>query len=212
MLATAEAGPLDELLSARVEVTRARIAFAQGRYNEASPLLLAAARTLERRDAGLAREAYLDALKAAMCAGHLANGPSVLEVAQAARAAPTPPRAHKGDMLLDALAARLIDGDVAAVHLSKRAIQAFCAEDCSIQEGLRLLWLTSATAAELWDDERWDSFSARHVEIAREAGALSELPPRSLHASTSICSQASSRRLRRWYGGTNGERGHRERL
>lgn len=176
MLATAEAGPLDELLYARVDLTRAHIAFAQGRCSEASPLLLTAARTLERHDVGLAREAYLDALKAAMCAGHLANGPSLFEVAQAARAAPTPPRAHKGDLLLDALAARLIDGDVAAVNLSKRAIQAFCDEDCSIQEGLRLLWLTSATAVDLWDDGRWDSFSARRVEIAREAGAISELP------------------------------------
>ena len=176
MLAAGESGPLDELRCTEVALTRARVAFAQGRYGEASPLLLAAARTLERRDVGLARETYLDALRAAMFAGHLANCPSVFEVAQAARAAPTAPRAHRGDKLLDALAVRLTDGATAAVQLSKEAVQAFCDDDYSVQEGLRLLWLTSATAADLWDDERWDTFSGRHVKIAREAGALSELP------------------------------------
>ena len=176
MLDTGETGPLDELRCGRVDLTRARIAFARGRYGEAAPLLLAAACTLERHDVGLAREAHLDALRAAMFAGHLANRPSVLEVAQAARAASTESQAHKGDKLLEALAVRLIHGDTAAVQLSKEAVQAFCADDYSVQEELRLLWLASTTAAELWDDEHWDTLSARHVKIAREAGALSELP------------------------------------
>jgi DNA-binding CsgD family transcriptional regulator len=176
MLDTGEAGPLDELRCGRIDLTRARIAFARGRYGEAAPLLLAAARTLEQRDVGLAREAYLDALRAAMFAGHLANSPRVFEVAQAARAASTESPAHKADKLLEALAVRLMHGDAAAVQLSKEAVQAFCAEDHSVQEELRLLWLTSTTAAELWDDEHWDTLSARHVRIAREAGALIELP------------------------------------
>ena len=176
MLVTAETAPVDELRCTRVDLTRGRIAFAQGRYVEASPLLLAAARALERQDVGLAREAYLDALRAAMLAGHLPNGPSLLEVAQAARAAPPAPQAHKGDVLLDALAVRLTDVDAAAAQGLKEAVQAFCDDDYSVQDGLRLLWLTSATAADLWDDERWDTFSACHVKIAREAGALGELP------------------------------------
>src|SRR3954453_4013869 len=176
MLDTEETGPLDELRCTEVALTRARIPFARGRYGEAAPLLLAAARTLERRDVGLAREAYLDALRAAMFTGHLANSPSVFEVAQAARAASTETQAHKGDKLLEALAVRVMHGDAAAVQLSKEAVQAFCVDHYSIQEELRLLWLTSTTAAELWDDEHWDTLSDRHVKIAREAGALSELP------------------------------------
>jgi DNA-binding CsgD family transcriptional regulator len=176
MLDTGETGPLDELRCGRVDLTRARIAFARGRYGQAAPLLLAAARTLEQRDVGLAREAYLDALRAAMFAGQLANSPSVFEVAQAALAAPKESQADKGDKLLEALAVRLMHGDAAAVQLSMEAVQAFCAEDYSVQEELRLLWLTSTTAAELWDDQQWDTLSARHVKIAREAGALSELP------------------------------------
>jgi DNA-binding CsgD family transcriptional regulator len=176
MLDTGGTAPLDELRCGRVDLARARIVFARGRYGEAVPLLLAAARTLEQRDVGLAREAYLDALKAAMFAGNLANSPSVFEVAQAARAASTESPVHKGDKLLEAWAVRLMHGDAAAVQLSKEAVQAFCADDSSVQEELRLLWLTSTTAAELWDDEHWDTLSARHVKVAREAGALSELP------------------------------------
>jgi DNA-binding CsgD family transcriptional regulator len=176
MLDTGETSPLDELRSGRVDLTRARIAFARGRYGEAAPLLLNAARTLGRHDVGLAREAYQDALRAAMFAGHTASGPSVLEVARAARAAPTPSQVHTGDMLLDALVVRLIDSDAAAVECSKKAVRAFCDGDISSQEELRLLWLTSATAADLWDDAQWDTFTARHVKIARESGALSELP------------------------------------
>jgi DNA-binding CsgD family transcriptional regulator len=176
MLVTGEIGPLDELRRAWIDLTRARIAFAHGRRSEASSLLLAAARTLEPLDAGLARETYLEALSAATFAGHLASGPSLFEVARAARAAPPALQAHKGDMLLDALAVRLTDGYAAAVRLSAQAVRAFRDDDYSVQEGLRWLWLTSATAADLWDDEGWDTFSDRHVKLAREAGALGELP------------------------------------
>ncbi|HYY74069.1 MAG TPA: LuxR C-terminal-related transcriptional regulator, partial [Solirubrobacterales bacterium] len=86
------------------------------------------------------------------------------------------PQARGDDMLLDALAVRLTDGYAAAARLSARAVRAFCDDDRSAREGLRWLWLTSATAADLWDDERWDALSARHVRIVREAGALGELP------------------------------------
>jgi hypothetical protein len=176
LLATAEAGPLDDLPRARIDLLRAQIAFASSRGNEAPPLLLAAARRLERLDAGLARETYLDAFSAAMFAGRLASGPGLLEVAQAARQAPPPPpQPRKGDMLLNGLAVLFTDGYPAAMPLSKRALQAFCSEDITVEEGLRWLWLASVTAADLWDDESWYVLSNRHVKIAREAGALSEL-------------------------------------
>ena len=38
-----------------------------------------------------------------------------------------------------------------------------------------MLWLASVSALHLWDDERWNVLSERHVYLAREAGALSEL-------------------------------------
>jgi DNA-binding CsgD family transcriptional regulator len=176
MLVAAETGPLDELSRARIGLTRARIAFAQGRDSEAPRLLLAAASLLEPLDLGLARETLLEAISAAMFAGHLASGTSVFEAALAARQAPEAPRSNAGNLLLNALAVRLTDGYPAAVPLSTQAVRAFCDTDSTVEDESRLLWPMSATAADLWDDERWDTLSARHVKIARESGVLSELP------------------------------------
>ena len=96
LLATAEAGPLDELQSARLDWLRGQIAFASGQASDAAQLLLKAARRLEPLDSGLARETYLDAWQAAMSAGHLAVGGDLLEVSRAARAMPAPPHARRG--------------------------------------------------------------------------------------------------------------------
>ncbi len=52
LLAMAQAGPLDELASARVDLLRGQIAFASGLGSDASPLLLKAAKRLESLDLG----------------------------------------------------------------------------------------------------------------------------------------------------------------
>jgi DNA-binding CsgD family transcriptional regulator len=176
LLAMAQAGPVDELNRARVDLLKAEIAFAQNRGSEAPPLLLAAARRLERLDVALARETYLEALSAAIFAGHLARGPGLREVAEAARGAPLPPRARVPDRLLDALAVRFTDGHSAAVPVVARAVQAFCNEAVGGHEALRWLWLASTCPSDLWDHERWYALACRHVTITRETGTLSELP------------------------------------
>ena len=66
---TAEAGPLDELQRARVDLLRAEVAYSESRGSDAPPLLLRAAKTLEPLDPQLARETYLDAWGAALFAG-----------------------------------------------------------------------------------------------------------------------------------------------
>ena len=71
LLAMAQAGPLDELDSARAQLLRAQITFATTRGRDAPPLLLEAARRLEPLDATLARETYLDAFAAALSADRL---------------------------------------------------------------------------------------------------------------------------------------------
>jgi DNA-binding CsgD family transcriptional regulator len=43
-------------------------------------------------------------------------------------------------------------------------------------EQIRWLWLACRAAVSLWDDEAWDALSALHIQIVRDAGALSELP------------------------------------
>src|SRR6185295_4983927 len=43
-------------------------------------------------------------------------------------------------------------------------------------EQLRWKWLATLTSLHLWDDARWETISERHVQLARETGALGELP------------------------------------
>jgi DNA-binding CsgD family transcriptional regulator len=177
LLAAAESGPVDDLQRARIDLLRARIAFSSSGGGEAAPLLLAAARQLEPLDAGLARRTYLEAFSAAMFAGRLAKGPGLLEVACAARRVARPSGSPRvDDLLLHALTVLFSEGYRAAVPIGGGALRAFRCEDLPFEGDMRWLWLASATAAELWDDESWRILAARNLKVAREAGALSELP------------------------------------
>ncbi|WP_442914034.1 helix-turn-helix transcriptional regulator [Kribbella sp. NBC_00359] len=177
LLGLAEAAPLDEVQRARVDLLRAQLAFAASRGSEAPLLLMSAAKRLETIDASLACETYLDALNAALFAGRLASpGGWPQDVSQAARAAPRPSHAPRAsDVLLDGLAANFSEGRAAGLPVLRRALSAFD-HDTSPEEDLRWLWLACIAAVNLWDDDRWDSFSSRHLRLARDAGALSELP------------------------------------
>jgi DNA-binding CsgD family transcriptional regulator/tetratricopeptide (TPR) repeat protein len=176
LVAMAEAGPLDDLGHARIDLLRAGIAFAQNRGIEAPPLLVGGARRLERLDVALARETYLDAIAAAVYAGRLARGPGMREVGEAARRAPPPELSRVPDLLLDALAVRLTDGYSASAPMMERVLGAFVDEEIPVQEALRWLWLASIIAADLWNHESWSMLATRLVTITRETGALSALP------------------------------------
>jgi DNA-binding CsgD family transcriptional regulator len=176
LVAMAEVGPHDELRLARIELLHAAIAFAHSRWNEAPQLLFGAARRLERLDAALAHDTYLDAIAAAIFAGRLVRGPGLRELAVAARRAPQPEPPRLPDRLLNALAMRLTDGYSAAAPTMKGVLGALCDEEIPVQEAQRWLWLGSVIAADLRDDERWHVVATRHVTITREAGALSDLP------------------------------------
>jgi DNA-binding CsgD family transcriptional regulator len=177
LLATAEAGPLDELQRARVDLLRAQVAFVVSRDREAPPLLLKAAERLEPLDAKLARETYLDAWWAAlMFVGRPPAGDSVLEVSKATRAAPAapgPPRA--ADLLLDGLAVVITEGRAAGTPMLKRAVSAFRGDDVPRDESLRWLWLACHIAIDLWDDESWQALCTRQLQLSRNAGALTVL-------------------------------------
>ena len=177
LLAIAESGPLDELQSAQVDLLRGQIAFALSRGSDAPPLLLKAARRLEPLDLTLARDTYLEALTAVLFPGRLASTEIVVETARAARAAPPSSQSPRApDLLLDGLAVLITDGYAAGAPTLRRAIDGFRDEEISRGDGRRWLWLASRVAAFLWDDENWDMLSARFVELARDAGALSVLP------------------------------------
>ncbi|HEX3792108.1 MAG TPA: AAA family ATPase [Pseudonocardiaceae bacterium] len=177
LLAMADAGPLSDVQRPRAALIRAQLAFVMNRGSDAPPLLLKAAGQLESIDPALSRATYLDALAAAIFAGRLAGpGADVLEIARAAESAPPPqadPRAW--DLLLDGTAAMYNRGYAAGVPMLRQALTDFGA-GMSAEHELHWLWLASITAMQLCDDDRWDTLSARHVELARTTGALSELP------------------------------------
>jgi hypothetical protein len=83
LVATTEAGPLDEFQLAQADLLRAHVAFASGLGSDAPPLLLKAARQLEPVDLDLARETYLAAWGAAGMAGLRAAGPVLAEICRA---------------------------------------------------------------------------------------------------------------------------------
>jgi DNA-binding CsgD family transcriptional regulator/tetratricopeptide (TPR) repeat protein len=176
LLAMAQAGPLDELQCARADLLRAQIAFASSHGRDAPPLMLSAAKQLEGLDAGLARETYLEAFTAALFVGRLSPA-AVGDVARAARMAPAlPTKGRAPDLLLDGLALLVTEGYATGAPALRRALLAARSQDISAEEGLGWLWLAEMAAVAVWDDETWHILVSRHVKLARDAGALSELP------------------------------------
>jgi DNA-binding CsgD family transcriptional regulator len=91
--------------------------------------------------------------------------------------APAPPGpAGAPDLLLDGLALLVTEGYPAGTPALRRALLAFGGQDISAEEGLSWLWLAGRAAMAVWDDETWHVLASRHVKLARDAGALSELP------------------------------------
>jgi len=177
LVATAEAGSIDDYQRGRVELLRAETAFATSRGSAAPALLLRAAKRIEPLDARLARAGYVEALSAALFAARLASpGAGVRDVAHAVQAAPAAasPRTA-ADLLLDGWAALFADGCASATPTLREALTQF--EDATAAaDQLHMLWLATITAPVVWDDARWDVLSSFHVELARSSGALSELP------------------------------------
>lgn len=176
LVSAASGGPLGEAERAKIDLLRAEMSFAANRGNEALPQLLAAARRLERLDVRLARDTYLDTLSAALFAGRLSMGIGAPQVAEAVRRCPLPPSPHKGDTLLQGLAVLFTDGYAPAAPRLRQAVREFADQDLTLDEALRSAWLAAATAASLWDDACWNVLTRRHLDVARQTGALSALP------------------------------------
>ena len=177
LLASAEAGSLDELGRARVELLRGQIAFASSAGGEASALLLKAARQLESLDPALARETYLDAWGAAMFAGESARVGTLEEVSRAAhlgtptdlRSAPDRPAAGRPFPPGQRRTRR------AAPKLS-RAVSVFAEGEIAMAEALRWGWLAQMTRElRCGTMESYRVVSDRLLQFAREAGLLVHL-------------------------------------
>jgi DNA-binding CsgD family transcriptional regulator/tetratricopeptide (TPR) repeat protein len=180
LVATAEAGALDELQKARADLVRAHVAFASGLGSDAPALLLRAAKRLEPFDLELARETYLTAWGARGIAAHVAGDDVLEEISHAVRALPASQREPRPvDLLLDGFALLTVEGYAAATPTLQRAATALA--DVPIDDVLRWGWTATGANTATWDFEGFCAIAARNVQVVRDAGALAQLP---LHLST----------------------------
>jgi DNA-binding CsgD family transcriptional regulator len=174
-LSTAETGALDELQQAQVELLEGQIALFSYLSSDALPLLMTAARHLERVDPGLARDTYLDAWGAALFAGRLSTSGGLFEVSRAARSAPRPDGPSRpSDLLLDGLATLITDGREAAAPLLEEATRTFV-EESTTEASRRWGWLTVVPTYALWDEKSAYAICTRQLSAVRDAGALARL-------------------------------------
>jgi len=175
LLATAEAGPLDEFASARVDLLRGHLAFVSDLDSSTPVLLLNAARRLEPFNMELARETYLMAFGAVITVGTAAGGGVLTEICRAVQALPP----AQGDrrplgLLLQGLALLTTDGRAAATETLQRASQALTG--IAVGDVLRWGWVATAASTAVWDDEAFHVICARQVQLVRDSGALAQLP------------------------------------
>jgi hypothetical protein len=166
LLATVEAGPLDELQRARLDLLRGRIASASS-FGIGAAQLLKAAVQLELLDVDLARQTYLEAWGAAAAAGELASAGTLRDISRAVCAAPPP--AHEpfaSDLLLDGLAQLVGEGFGPAAPTLRKAVSAFRDDEKVLQFG----GMAARAAATLWDVVGWDAVITRQLQLARDTG------------------------------------------
>ena len=176
LLSVAEAGAITDMQQARIDLLGADLAFVANRSSDAPSLLLKAAKRLEPINADLSRATYLQALASAMFAGRLALGGGVLGVAGDVEAALPPTSAPRArDFLLEGLVAHYTRGYAAGLPMLRKALDVF-GTGVSVEEDLRWHWVADIVAAQVWDHDRWQLLSDRHVQLARDVGALSDLP------------------------------------
>ncbi|HWB21659.1 MAG TPA: LuxR C-terminal-related transcriptional regulator [Gaiellaceae bacterium] len=176
LIASADVVTLDEVDRARVELLRAQLAFALTHGGDAPKMLLEAAGRIAPLSRLLGCETYLDAMSAALFAGRLAApGASASDVAFAVRTK-RPAELDGLELFLDAIASFFTDGYEAALPLWRRALKSFDAGVMPVNEQLRWKWVATLVSVHVWDDAGWHAISDAHVRIAREAGALGELP------------------------------------
>ena len=177
LLSIAKAQAPNDFQQVRIELIEAELAFATTWGGDAPQLLLKAAQRLKPIDTDLSRSTYLRALSAAFYGDGVTGGDVGLQLAQATASAPRPAgTASAADLLLDGFAAHYNQGYAAAAPILRTALDQFGAGMVSENE-LHGLSLAGMLAAQhLWDHDRWQLIADRYVELARNLGALSELP------------------------------------
>jgi DNA-binding CsgD family transcriptional regulator/tetratricopeptide (TPR) repeat protein len=177
MLMVAQYPTDDPLLSARIDLLRARSACPSGQGGDMTSLLLATAKRLHDVDVELARDTYFEALVAAILAGRLAQkDATALTVASAARYAPPAAKPRVVDLMLDGLATRILDGYVAGAPLLKHAVQEFIRVDAANAIEPRWYDMAARICLDLFDHDAFEKITERQLELFRDAGVLAQLP------------------------------------
>jgi DNA-binding CsgD family transcriptional regulator len=175
LLAVAEPGVPGDHQRAGADLVRARLAATQNRGADVPRLLVDAAKRLDRADSAQVRGAYLDAIRAAASAAGLAAPcGTVTDVARAARTAPGAPVPGPADLLLDGLAAYLTGEQAAGAPVLREALAGFSHRMAA--GDLRWLPLACTCALTLWDDSAADTLCGRFLQLARDQGAVGDLP------------------------------------
>ncbi len=177
LLVLAESAPLTGPDRARAQLLRGQAAFTANHGGTAPVQLRRAAERLASVDAGLCRAAYLEALLAACHAGRLADpAGSIQAIARAACSAPPPPGPQGAeDLLLDGLATLFGRGYAAGLPLAREALRVLRG-DLPAQRDVRTLSLAHGVAAHVWDDECSGLIADWCARLARQAGAIGDLP------------------------------------
>jgi DNA-binding CsgD family transcriptional regulator len=176
LLSVVKALTPNDFQQARIEMIEAELAFATTHGGDAPRLLLKAAQRLEPTDVGLARLIYLQAVSAATFSDELIRG-DVGQIVEAAAAAPPPAGTPTAtDLLLDGIVAHYAQGYAAGAPILRTAFDQF-GNGMSPEVELRGHLLANSLAYQhLWDYKRWQLLSERYLGLARNLGALSELP------------------------------------
>ena len=193
LLAIAELSPLSELQKVQIARLHAQMEFARSRGDDpgapqvsaAAALLLDSASRLQAFDDDLARAACLEALAAAMYASRCGPPQALTGVAVAAlgMVGPEEDLQRPVELLLSGMANLIVGGRERGVGQLRAALELWCAH--AQEDGVRSLrWLSLAfpivqesASAELWDDALTHRLAEVMVRVARDAGALTVLPP-----------------------------------
>jgi DNA-binding CsgD family transcriptional regulator len=171
LLAGAESRLLEQRDAARLARLLAEVDVPQLGRSDAAAMLLRLARRLAPVDVRLARDTCIQALTAAIHAGHLFQDDGLADVAREAHAVfGSPRRARAVDRLVEGWAALYAEGYAAAVPLFQQALRGLEGE-----KGTRWVLLGAGVAVALWDDVTAAVLANRQKERALATGALNAL-------------------------------------
>ncbi len=167
---------VDPAAQAQAMRVEGALRFVEGRGGDTPTLLFGAAIATRKLDHGLANEAMMEALEAAMWAGHLTSGTTLVDVARAVRSWSDPEEpATTAALLLRGYSDRLTSSYPAPVHWWRGAVKAG-ADDASGSTRLQLLGMLWNATGDMLDFESHMAMACERVRQAREEGAFAALP------------------------------------